>query len=308
MTAVLGSILLLLATASLVVLPRRLADAAWPTRAPATALLLWQASFVTGLLALAGAAVLLGLRPLQADVPHALVEFVHGHLAVDLSGAGGVVSLVVLILTAGASAAIALCLFGELRARARVRRHQRTLVDLLGTRSPEWPGVDVIDYPVAAAYSVPGRRWRVVVTRPLLEELTPAQVRAVLAHEHAHAAQRHHWVTLLFSVASRCRLPRARRCYDEVRGLLEMCADDAVRSSHGNRTLASALVHLSRASAQTTSPSGSFGVADRLALDRVQRLIAPSPRPRWLPPLGSLAAAGLLAGPLVAIAVPCLTS
>lgn len=307
MTGFLAGALATLAVLVLVALPRHLTSASWPTRVPATALLLWQAAFLTGWLAILGAGVFLGLRPLGADLPHALVDALHGRFALEVHSFGGQVNLAVLLVTVLVGLAAIGSLAVELRHRAEVRGRQRTLVDLVSAANADWPGVAVIDHPQPIAYSIPGWSWRIVLTRGLLDELEPRQISAVLAHERAHARQRHQWVTLLFAVAIRCRVPGARAAVEEVRGLLEMCADDAVRRQHEDRVLVSALLFLAQATAEATSPTGTFAAADRLSVDRVQRLLTPAPRARWLPPMGSLSAVCLLAAPILAIVLPCLT-
>lgn len=306
MNTVLAAALLSLAAMTLVLLPRHLRSATWPTRVPATALLLWQAAFVTGLLAILGAGIFLGLRPLRSDVPHAVVEALEGSAGLEVQDAAGRLTVAVLLLTLLVGSTVIVNLLLELRHRRNLRDRQRMLVDLVSTNRPGLPGVDVVDHPLPTAYSIPGRSWRIVVTRGLLEQLEPAQIQAVLAHERAHYRQRHHWVTLLFAVAVRCRVLQARAAFEQVRGLLEMCADDAVRRDHADETLASALLHLTRTTG--APPPVAFAAADRLVVDRVQRLIRPTPRSRWLPPLGLLSAAGLVAAPILAIVVPCLSS
>lgn len=78
----------------------------------------------------------------------------------------------------------------------RAARGQRELLALAGRNQPGLPGVTVLDHPVPLAYCLPrrlrGRPGPVVVTTATLELLDPAQLAAVLAHEHAHQARRHH--------------------------------------------------------------------------------------------------------------------
>lgn len=306
MTLLLGAGLLALTAGAWLLLPRHLAGSAWPTRAPATALQLWQASLFTGLLALLGAGALLGLRPLDADVPHAVLAAVDGRLPLRAGTFLGAVSSAALILTVAVALAVLVESVQELRHTRWRRSRQRTLLDLVATRHPEWPGVTVLEHPVPVAYSFPGRPPRVVLSRGVFAELTPAQIRAVLAHEQAHLQQRHHIVALPFAVARRSRVRRARRAYEEVAGLLEMCADDAVRRQHGDWALMSALVHMTEAASGFRAPPGSLAAADRRCVDRVWRLVDATPRPRWLPAAGHVAAIGLLSTPIAAIAVPCL--
>jgi Zn-dependent protease with chaperone function len=65
------------------------------------------------------------------------------------------------------------------------------MVAILGAESAQL-GATVVNSPIPAAYVVPGRTARVVVSTASVDALTPAQLLAVLAHERAHAAGRHH--------------------------------------------------------------------------------------------------------------------
>ncbi|MDZ4266075.1 MAG: M56 family metallopeptidase, partial [Mycobacterium sp.] len=85
----------------------------------------------------------------------------------------------------------------------------------------------VIDAPQKAAYCLGGRTGTIVITSAALAALERPHLDAVLAHERAHLAGRHH---LLLSVtrALTAGLPRMRLftvAHTEVARLLEMCAD-----------------------------------------------------------------------------------
>ncbi|WP_343948196.1 M48 family metalloprotease, partial [Nonomuraea longicatena] len=85
-------------------------------------------------------------------------------------------------------------------ALARARRERAAhggAVRLVARHDPRL-GAYVVDHAEAAAYCVPGRDALIVITTGALDALTPAQVAAVLAHERAHVAGRHH---LLLAVA-----------------------------------------------------------------------------------------------------------
>ncbi|MEU0170334.1 M48 family metalloprotease [Streptomyces iakyrus] len=73
-----------------------------------------------------------------------------------------------------------------------------------------------------------------MATRGALEVLTEEQLRAVLEHERAHIAGRHHMVKVLVDAFSRAfrGLPLARQAKEQTNLLLEMIADDhALRST-----------------------------------------------------------------------------
>lgn len=184
--------------------PSRLARAAWPARRPVAALVVWQAIGLGGGLALLGTfAALAGVR--------------------DLRWLGVV-----------AFAATLLWLVGVLiRSSVRVvlaRRRHRYLLDLLAER--ERAGVTVLAHPAPAAYSVPGRRSRIVVSRGAFDRLTSDELDAVIAHERAHLRQHHDLVVQPF-VAWRRSFPFLRPARDAARAveqLVECLADDAART------------------------------------------------------------------------------
>ncbi|WP_158588110.1 M48 family metalloprotease, partial [Actinomadura logoneensis] len=61
--------------------------------------------------------------------------------------------------------------------------------------------VAVVDAPRAEAFALPGRPGRVLVTTAMLDVLSPAQRRALIAHERAHLADRHHLFRALAAIA-----------------------------------------------------------------------------------------------------------
>ncbi|MFC4911897.1 M56 family metallopeptidase [Actinomadura gamaensis] len=61
--------------------------------------------------------------------------------------------------------------------------------------------IALVDDAEAEAFALPGRPGRVVVTTGMLDVLTPAQRDALIAHERAHLADRHHLFRALTAVA-----------------------------------------------------------------------------------------------------------
>jgi Zn-dependent protease with chaperone function len=238
-------------TLSLVV-PRPLAAARWPDRAPAAAVVLWQAVTL--------AAVLSALGVVLA-APEELVR---------AAGSGKPVAAAALIGALAVAAIIVIRLLGSLAgvsygSRACRARH-RMLVDLLDRaeqrRELSLDTVRVLDGEVPFAYCVPGRSPRVVLSGGALEVLDRAQVDAVLAHESAHLRHRHDVVTESFTAFYRAvpRPLRSRAPLDAVHLLLEMVADDAARRRAGAAPLRAALDRL--------SDTGDLGRRlDRLAAD-----------------------------------------
>ncbi len=203
---------------------RVLAHAAWPQRSPGIALLLWQGMGLLAGLAFIGAGVILALAapPVVAVVLWTLT----GVLAARLLG----------VLTATG-----------LRTLASRRRH-RQLLDLIATPWPDRPGAAVLDHPMPVAYCLPGLRSRLVISRGVLDVLTPSQLDAVLAHERAHLAERHDLVVLPFvawgatvPLPLRSWLPGVLRSQLAVAELIEMRADDVAVRQCGAQHLAAAL-------------------------------------------------------------------
>ena len=107
-----------------------------------------------------------------------------------------------------------------------------------------------------SAWTTPGRR-RLLPAVGTLALLEPAELRAVVAHERAHAHERHDLVMLPFaSMVDMLRwMPYARCAPKAVAGLLEMAADDFAARSHRPEVLASALLEMASASAVRRAPS-----------------------------------------------------
>lgn len=222
-----------LAVALAAPIPLTLAAAAWPTRAPARALLLWQA------IALAG-----GFSTLAAFV---LAGF--GLLPTSEIGAG---------ILFGAAAAIAAYLLGHLAVTVvsvtRSRRRHRALLALLTSPHPTRAATVVLEDSLPLAYCVP-RGWHslTVLSRGLLEKLTPDELSAVVAHERAHLTQRHDIVLVAFRAWRNALpwFPIAARAAEEVDVLVELLADDTARRVVPDAVLARAI-----AAVATVEPDG----------------------------------------------------
>ena len=97
------------------------------------------------------------------------------------------------------------------------------------------PAAVVLDTPQPAVYCVPGRPATIVLTTGALAVLDEPQLLAVLAHEHAHLAGRHHLLVTL-GKAARAGFPGVplfTRGADEVARLAEMRADDVAAGRSG---------------------------------------------------------------------------
>ncbi len=228
--------------------------AAWVTRAPRSAVALWQAIGLAG----GGAAVGAGLSVAVARYHSGLVggvgdlvgSLVGGH---PLEGMGLIDALgLTLAVDVGVVllAVVAITMAGTIRARARHRR----LLDLVGVGTDRVPGAVMLDDPRAAAYCLPGIRPRIVVSAGALRLLRSEELAAVVEHERGHAHERHGLVLLPLASMSGLlrRVPYAHRAPRAVAALLEMAADDHAARRHDPGALAAALVLMGTAGAVPT--------------------------------------------------------
>jgi len=266
------------------VAPGLLAAARWPGRAPAPAVVLWQAITLAGVLCALGV-VLAG--------PEELIRAFRGDrrvAAIALIAALAVAAVIVLRLLVSLAGVM-------WRSRARRARH-RLLVDLLD-RAEQRHGLDVeglrvLDGAQPLAYCVAGRSPRVVLSGGALDVLNTTQIEAVIAHEQAHLRHRHELVRESFTAFYQAvpRPLRSRAPLDAVRLLLEMVADDAAVRRVGAGPVRDAL----------TLVSDDGGGADRDR--RLSRLTQPRPRSLALSVIVLVAAVALLVLPTLLVVVP----
>ncbi|HMH93366.1 MAG TPA: M56 family metallopeptidase [Streptosporangiaceae bacterium] len=135
----------------------------------------------------------------------------------------------------------------------------------------------VLDAPQPAAYCVPGRPATIVLTTAALAILDADQLTAVLAHERAHLAGRHHLLTGLTRglAAVFPAVPLFARGPLEVARLAELRADDAAARRSGRRTLVAALLAMGTGAAVPAAALAATGGATAV---RVQRLLDPPGR------------------------------
>jgi beta-lactamase regulating signal transducer with metallopeptidase domain len=290
-----------------------LAQASWPRRSPAAAILLWQALGLAAGLAAVGTLVSLGLPGGGIGVARSVL-----HVGSALTGSAGrfpvafgpigtmpamLVALRLTCLAAGLALLASLCwvLIASSAAVLQARRRQRALLALLAHGDPKVPGALVVDYPTVAAYCLPGLRSPIVVVSVgTLELLGRGELAAVLAHEHAHLRERHDLVLLPFTALRRA-FPRSVICADAHRAvalLVEMLADDRALRGRPARELVSALVRFGTAGA-CPAPAGALAAAEGEVAARVTRLLQPV-RPL---PAPAIAAVCLAAALLVAVPV-----
>jgi len=114
----------------------------------------------------------------------------------------------------------------------------------------------------------------VIVTTGALRALDPHQVEAVLAHERAHLARRHHRFLAVARIGRQMFpfIPLMRDTAAQMARLVEMDADDVAASGRDTRTLAVALVVL----ATPASPVPALAASATDTVQRIQRLLGPA--------------------------------
>jgi Zn-dependent protease with chaperone function len=152
----------------------------------------------------------------------------------------------------------------------------------------------MLDDPRPAAYCVAGRPAAIVVTSGALAVLDPPQLAAVLAHEHAHLAHRHHLLATVTGglAAAFPGVPLFTRGAAEVTRLTEMAADDSATRTSGRPALVAALIAIATGTVVPSTavsseglraaavPAGVMAAAACAVPDRVERLLRPSARAR----------------------------
>jgi Zn-dependent protease with chaperone function len=224
--------------------------------------------------------------------------------AIGEHGTSVQVGLLVLAVLVSISLALLVVRLGQALHRARRNTHRHAHVARLIGQVDDALGAVVVDAPDRLAYAVAGRPPTIVLSRATLDALDDTQLQAVLAHERAHLAGRHH---LLLAAARALaitmpRIPLFTTGNSELSRLVEMCADDAAARDHGNRALVGALLALAGGPAL---PGGALAAAGTAAADRAERLMFP-PTPEHLRATRlrlTVAVTGLLAGPVLVLAL-----
>lgn len=283
--AVLGALALALAWPVPVLLSR----ATWPSRAPAVALVLWQAIALAGGLSMIGCLLAFGSAP-AGTFPAAVGQLAPLLLSGPIPAAFGALQLAALTL-AGAVAVLLMANLAFTAVRAeRDRRRQHQLVDMLSHPLPGDPRTRVLAHPVPLAYCVPGIRTTTVLTEGLIAALERDELTAVIAHERTHLDQLHHLVRLAFRAwhSALPWFPIANRAERSVVTLTEMLADDGARRAVGTDALLRALERVGsagEAGSYPDAPSGANPDGHMLAarLDRLERPEDDRPDERSLP-------------------------
>jgi Zn-dependent protease with chaperone function len=143
----------------------------------------------------------------------------------------------------------------------------------------------------AAAYALPGRPGRIVVTVGMLRALDGPERRALLAHEQAHLRYKHHRYVALASLAAAI-LPVLAPVAARVRYATERWADEVAAATVGDRAVVARALARASLAANQTKPIGALAMSDEGAVARVRCLLGQDP-PRRFGALRTVAGAGL---------------
>jgi len=266
-----ATVLALYAVLLAVVPGRVLSRAARPSRCPRWGIFLWQALCASALLAAAGAGLALALPALRlsGDLSAVLRECVMALRAQYAAPGGAFTAAVGAAFASAVLACAGWCVARELIAAAAARRAHRDLL-LLTSRpfDPDRAGSAdpvVVQHASLAAYCLPGRGGRIVLTSAALDALSPDELAAVLAHERAHLSGRHHLALAAAAGLDRAFgfVPLFRVAREQTAVLVEMLADDRAPARRS----------------RLPSPARSFGLPPLARVARPQSRRSAQPRP-----------------------------
>lgn len=200
---------------------------------PRVVLVAWLSSVVSVVVTTALAVTVLLLPDHGSDafaaVHHCLTSLLHGSSPRVEAVSGAVGSL----LLAGLVVRLGVVSVRGARRRARTRREHLAVLRIAGRHEPGAPSTLWLEHDEPLAFSLAGSPGVVVATDGLAERLTGQQLHAVLTHERAHLAGRHHLVVAAADAVATILpfLPLFRRTPAVVRELVELAADaSAVRT------------------------------------------------------------------------------
>lgn len=255
--------------------PVLLRRSTWLEQSPRIGIAAWQVLSI----ALVLTALLAGLALAVPTIPWTthLAELVRScamALRAQYSTPGGA-----LISTIGAFAALAILariayfLITGLASAAHNTRQQLQNLAIVAKPHRDYNAL-VVEHSSAAAYCLPGRHHRVVLTSAALTVLDHNQLAAVLAHEQAHLRGHHHLI-LVVADALQHAFPTVSIFYEAriaLGRLVEMLADDNAAQRSDRLTVATALVRLAE---HGMTPVAALGASGDSTLNRVRRLVAP---------------------------------
>jgi Zn-dependent protease with chaperone function len=252
-----------------------LGRARWTARAPLLAIVTYLAAgwSVIAALGLAGLTLAVHATALGGGLSHLIGACVLRLRATYGTPGGATVAGLGLTLAGAVIARTVLTTMTHVRAAGRqALRHAQT-ARLIGKPEPAL-GAVLVEHDQPAAYCVAGRQPTVILTTGAVQALDPGQLDAVLAHERAHLAGRHHRLLALARIGRAVLpfLPLMRDAEEQVARLVELHADDAAIRARDPRLLATALVVL--ATSASPAPALAAGATD--SVQRIHRLLGPS--------------------------------
>ncbi|MFJ8813761.1 M56 family metallopeptidase [Amycolatopsis thermoflava] len=288
-------------------LPGRLRALDLRRRDPVLLIVCWMLAMLGVVLAAAAGVVLLlmpahgSFGPLLAAINSCWNALQHGSppAAEEL---GGMLGSIVL-----AALACRLVVVGVrgIRRRARTRRKHLAALRLAGRPDDAVPTTLWLAHDRPLAFSMGGRRGVIVATEGLRRHLDQDAVTAVLLHEQAHLAGRHHQLIALAD-ALRAALPFVplfRQAPDSLRQLVELAADVAAIRHCGPGAVRAALLGVSGCGAPATALAMARDAVD-VRLARLEEGTVPS---RGLRRMMRCGAAGITAVVLPFVAGAALT-
>ena len=256
---------------------RVLARARWTTRAPLLGMLTYLAAGWSAVAAvgLAGVTLAVHAHVISGDLSQVIGACVRRLRALYAAPGGATVTEIGLILAGAVLARTVVTTFGQLRTGGRQALQHAHTARLTGHVEPTL-GAVVLDHPQPAAYCVAGRCPTVVVTTGAVAALAPGQLDAVLAHERAHLAGRHHTLKAAARIGRHVLpfLPLLRDAEAQVARLAELHADDSAARIADRRQLATALVVLATPASSTPPPALAAAATD--VMQRLHRLLRPA--------------------------------
>jgi Zn-dependent protease with chaperone function len=283
---------------------RMLGRARWTSRAPLLAIVIYLAAgwSVIVALGLAGLTLAVHATALGAGLSNLIGACVHRLRATYGTPGGATVAGLGLTLAGAVVARTTLTAVSHFRAAGREASRHAQAARLVGQPEPAL-GALLVEHAQPAAYCVAGRQPTVILTTGAVQALDPGQLDAVLAHERAHLAGRHHRLLAMARIGRQVLpfLPLMCDAEVQVARLVELHADDAATRSCNPRLLATALVVL--ATGASPAPILAAGATD--SVQRIHRLLGPSePLGRARRRLLGAAAAALALTPVLLALTP----
>jgi len=250
---------------------RMLGRARWTARAPLLAIVTYLAAEWSAIaaLGLAGLTLAVHAGAISGGLSHLIGACVRRLQATYGTPGGAAVAGFGLTLSGAVAARTALT---HVRAAGRQALRRAQTARLVGWPEPAL-GAVLVKHAQPAAYCVAGRQPTVILTTGAVRALDPGQLAAVLAHERAHLAGRHHRLVALARIGREVLpfLPLMREAEKQVARLVELHADDAAARARDPRLLATALVIL----VTPASPASALAAGATDSVQRIRRLLGP---------------------------------